>query len=179
MFIVYTIVHIVCTAQTRESELWSSGAETGLEPWPSTFLTPLRHSAGIHALHNKSPALRECIPFLGFNRTPQNRSPRKMLTGNYFSTPAQMSPALTVPLIYPPFPASASSPPTSPPGLGRAAAAKCRRARSPAPTRPRAAPFEGGDAGQRPGLQGGGRMFLRGLRAPPRPEEPLGPAMRR
>lgn len=80
MFIVYTIVHIVCTAQTRESELWSSGAETGLEPWPSTFLTPLRHSAGIHALHNKSPALRECIPFLGFNRTPQNRSPRKMLT---------------------------------------------------------------------------------------------------
>lgn len=166
---------------TEYRELWISGAETGLEPWHSTSLTPLRHSAGINALCNKSPALRECILFLGSNRDPQNRSPKKVLTRELLSTPAKMSPALTVPLTGSPSPPRPLRPP--PPGLGRAAAAKCRRARPPGAHTPSRGPIWGRGCwtaawahGRR---GGGGRMFRQGPRAPPRPEEPLGPVWRR
>lgn len=54
-----------------ERELWIPGAETVLRPRHSTSVTPLRHSMGINALHNKA------LLFLGSNRTPQTGHPRR------------------------------------------------------------------------------------------------------
>lgn len=110
------------------------GAETVLRPRHSTSETPLRHSTGINALHNKSPAL---------SRFQQN--PPKHVTQDDANPGATFNAWTDV-----------TSPHRNRSLAPRTAAAKSRRARSPSAIRPPAAPLEGGGAGQRPGLQGGG-----------------------
>lgn len=149
------------TAQTRERAV-DLGCSRGAGTLAQHVLHTVTSQCWDPGPGQQKPCSSGMRPLSRFCRTPQNRSPKKMLTRELLSTPAQLSPARPGPLTCP-LPATASSPPTARAGQSsRGQVQAC-----PVPLRPYALP--------RPQL----RMCRQGPRAPPRPEEAQGPVMRR
>lgn len=161
-------------------------------PEHSTSLALLRHNIRMDTLHNKSPALTECILFPGSNsnspklvqQDPSEKKTKKPVRELLSAPKNKSSPYCTSLLPPPPILASASSPPSPPPELGRATTAKSRGARSPRTQTPLPQPhFRAGvlDSVLRLGSGGEERQDIRvpDSTPSPTPNEALGPVKRK